>query len=361
MFKILTVNLGATSTKLSFFEDENLIDELNRAHSEKEMNDHPLHKDQLEMRVQCAEEWLSELGISTEDISAAVVRVAGLKRCSKSGVYEIGPELEADIEKNLDLNSNVGHISLLGYHLLRSLADVSKFPVYIVDSPWTDEFTEVARMTGLPNIKRKCVFHALNSKAIARKTAAKLRKDYWNSSIIVAHMGGGTSVAAHVNGRTVDACVAGGDQDGPFSATRTGMLPAYALIEMCMSGKFSENEMKNLIMSKGGFYALTGETDLRVIEKRAAEGDSVAEAAIQAFIYQMSKGIGTMCGVIGLDKVDAIALTGGMAFSERVVSGIKEKLGKFALVFVFPGEKEAESMAAGALRALRKEEPVMYL
>lgn len=361
MYKIVTVNLGATSTKIAIFHDRQSVAEKTFNHTKEQLDAAPTHGQQLSMRAALVNQWLAALHISLQDISAAVVRMAGLTKCNKSGVYQIGPVLEKDIESNVDLNGTAGHMSLLGLHLLRAIAPQGNYPIYIVDSPWTDEYTPQARMTGLPDMHRSCIFHALNQKAVARKTAAAIGKDYWQSRIVVAHMGGGVSVAAHDCGRAVDTCCAGSDQDGPFSATRSGQLPLYPLIRLCMSEKYTEAQMKDLIMNKGGFYAHLGETDLRVIEQRAADGDEKADQVIRTFTYQMAKGIGTMCGVLGLDRVDAIALTGGMAHSERVVGEIRSHIGNFAPVFVYPGEEESEAMAAGALRALTGEEEVMYL
>lgn len=361
MYKIIILNLGSTSTKISLFEDENLFAEHTIRNTKEEMDAAPTQLGQLKLRSKQVTKWIEENNISLEDLDAAVVQTAGTQKCTKSGTYQIGSVLRKDILDCYKPDDVFKHGLCLVVPLLEELMNGRDIPMYIVDSTSVDEFTDVARVSGHPLFKRSSMFHALNQKAVARKAAAMLGKQYSESKIVVAHMGGGVSVGAHHNGRVVDSSNAGTDQDGPFSPTRSGALPMLPLVKMCYSGEYTQKQIEEMILSKGGFQAYTGVTDCRIIEQMAADGDENADLVLKAFSYQVSKEIASQCSVLHFDEVDAIVLTGGIAYSERIVEDIKKSIGAIAPVFVYPGEEESQAMVEGALRVLRKEEEPIVL
>jgi butyrate kinase len=228
-----------------------------------------------------------------------------------------------------------------------------------MDTPVTDEFEPLARYSGLPQISRKSSFHVLNQKGVARKYAEKTGRAREDLNLIVIHMGGGISVAAHKKGRLVDANNAL-DGDGPFSTNRTGSLPVGDLVDMCYSGQYSHDEMKTLINGKGGMMAYLGENDIASVQKRALKGDGRCAEALDAMIYQTAKEAGA-CAVVLEGRVDAIVVTGGIANSKYLMDSLRERIGFIAPVEVFPGEFEMECLAWGAYQALRGAEPIQKM
>jgi butyrate kinase len=217
-----------------------------------------------------------------------------------------------------------------------------------------DELQPEARLSGHPLLPRRSIFHALNQKAVARRAAKDLGKRYQDCRLVVAHLGGGISVAAHDRGQVVDVNNAL-DGEGPFTPERSGTLPAGQLVELCFSGKYSRDEVMRMVKGKGGLAAYLGTTDVREVEKRIAEGDPEAEAVFRAMAYQISKEIGAQSAVLE-GKVDAIVLTGGIAYSERLVKLVSDRVKAFAPVLVYPGEDEGRALAEGVLRVLEGEE-----
>lgn len=360
MFKIVILNFGDTSTKITMFEDEAICRETTIRHTDEEMRAVPTQGEQLEFRTRCVREWLEAQQISLGQLDAAVIRTVSVKNCKRSGTYLVNRKLREDIIGEYEPDKKCDHAGYLTLLVLERLLEGYQVPVYLVDPVYVDEFTEVARVSGHPLIQRESTFHALNQKAVARAAAAELKKTYETSRFVVCHMGGGISVCAHDRGRTVDGSNAGYGGTGPFSPTRTGDLPTVPLVRLCYSGRFTEEEMVQQLIKKGGFLAYTGLTDVRLIEENAAKGDKTAELVMKAFIYQVCKEIGAQCSVLDF-RLDAILLTGGMAHSRRIVSEISKCVETVAPVMVYAGEKEAEAMAAGALRVLRGEEEAIIL
>lgn len=280
----------------------------------------------------------------------AVVSRGGTINSVPSGIYLINSKMLEDMK-----SGKYGkHACNVGCQINYDLGKELNIPSITVDPPVTNELMEIATYTGLPQIRRKASFHVLNQKAIARKLAADLNKKYEDMDCIIVHLGGGISVGTHSKGRIIDANNAL-DGDGSFSPERAGDLPVGDLIKLCFSGQYSEEEMLKMISGGGGLVAHLGTTDGLVIEERINKGDAKAKEVIEAMAYNVSKEIGAASTAL-YGKVEAIALTGGLAHWERLVGLIKERIEFLAPVYVYPGEDEMGSLAQGALRYLRGEE-----
>jgi len=245
------------------------------------------------------------------------------------------------------------HASNLGSALAFGLAKEQRIPAFIVDPVSVDELDPVARISGTPDLVRVSMSHALNMKAVARKVADKMGWKYLELDLIVVHLGTGVTLSAHRGGRMIEFCDS--KEEGPFAPDRCGGLPASQLVKLCFSGKYTYDELRTRLFGNGGLYAYLGTRDIREVEKRAEEGDDQAELLLQAFTYQIAREIGAMSTVLE-GKVDRIVLTGGIAYSKRIVSDITKRVKHIADITVVPGEEELESLAAGALRVLRGEE-----
>jgi butyrate kinase len=237
--------------------------------------------------------------------------------------------------------------------LAGGLAQKLGIPAFIVDPVAVDELEPEARLSGLPDLPRISMSHALNSKAVARKVASEMGKRYEEVNLVVAHLGTGVSVSPHRRGQMID--VNNGQEEGPFSPDRCGGLPARSLVKLCYSGQYTEKQLLTRIMGSGGMFAYLGTRDIREAEKRAAEGDEKADLVLKAMAYQVAKEIGAMSAVLA-GEVDRIVLTGGIAFSNRIVEDISSRVKFIAPIVLVPGEEELSALAAGALRVLRGEE-----
>ncbi len=348
-FLILVVNPGSTSTKISVFENDNEIFTETITHKIEELSRFNKASDQDLYRMEMIVNVLRSQGIALEKLSAVVGR-GGLLRPIEGGTYAVNEQMVADLKQGVmgDHPSNCG--GLIAYAISKALG----CQAFIVDPVVVDEMDALARISGMPLIERKSIFHALNQKAVARDAAAKLNKSYFESRLIVVHLGGGITVGAHLNGRVVDVNN-GLDGDGPFSPERSGGVPAGDLVKAAFSGEYTFPEMKKLIKGLGGAVAYLGTHDMRAVEELVAEGDARATLIFEAMAYQVSKEIGAMATVLN-GKVDAIALTGGIAYSERFVALIKKRVDFIAPVFLFPGEQEMRALALGGLRVLNAEE-----
>ncbi len=350
MFRILVINPGSTSTKLAIFEDEKLVKSMNISHSNGELKHFKKIADQYAFRMEKIEHFLENANYSLSDFSAIVGR-GGLIKPVKGGTYKINREMLEELR-----SARYGeHASNLGAILADELANKSGVPSFIVDPVVVDEMEDVAKISGHPDYVRKSIFHALNQKAVARKAAATLSKEYEECNFIVVHMGGGISIGAHKKGKVIDINNAL-DGDGPFSPERSGTLPLTGLIDLCYSGKYTFDEMKKLIKGNGGLVSYLKTNSAKEVQDRVRSGDRQAKLVYKALAYQISKWIGRM--IIPLNsEVDAIILTGGLAYdSDYLVPWIKEKVSCIAPVMVFPGGDEEKALAMGALRVLRGEE-----
>ena len=351
--KILVINPGGTSTKIAAFEDDTCLQKATVEHQGKDLAQFPSIYDQYPVRVALILDWMKANGIALDSLSAVVGRGGMLKPVS-GGTYSVNERMLADLKAA----ERGEHASNLGAVLAFNLAKLVKIPAFIVDPVAVDELQPEARVSGLPDLQRISMSHALNMRAVARKVAADIGKSFGEAKLIVAHLGTGVSMSAHRNGRMVD--IVDGSEEGPFSGDRCGGLPTTQLVRLCYSGKYSYNELRKRTRGGGGFYAYLGTMDLRQIEKMAAGGDAQAALLLSAFSYQIAKSIGALATVLE-GAVDRIVLTGGMAHSETIVGAISRRVRFIAPLAVVPGEQEMESLAAGALRVLRGEEkPLTY-
>lgn len=361
MYQTLIFNLGGTSTKLALFEDETLKAEGTIRHSDEEVAACTDNAKQIAFRKEKILGWLEENGIALSGISAAAIRSSGGGICKKSGTYLVTGRLRDKMHQVYqDSFPLAAHPSAYVLPLVEEVLAGSDIPIYLVDPDGIDEFEDLAYITGHPDIRRSSGYHVLNQKAMARRAAKEMGKRYEEVNLVVAHMGGGVSIGAHKHGAVVEATSGGSAGEGPFSSNRTGTLPLGKLVDLCFDGKHTKKDIMNMIMTGGGFLAHTGYTDLRIIEQKAEEGDANCDLAVRAFIYQVSRYIAAQCAVLCCD-VDGIVLTGGMAYSQRVVNGIRARVGKLAPILVYPGEDENRAMVDGVLSVLRGERQAIVL
>ena len=349
IFKILTINPGSTSTKIAVFNNEELEFEKTLRHSSEEIGKYEKIADQFEFRKNVIENALNEGGVKISELSAVVGR-GGLLKPIQGGTYVIDESMIEDLK----LGVLGEHASNLGGLIAKEIGDEVNIPSYIVDPVVVDELDEIARISGIPEISRKSIFHALNQKATARRAAKELDKEYKDCNFIVAHMGGGISVGAHEKGRVIDVANAL-DGEGPFSPERSGGVPVGDLVKMCFSGKYTQDEIKKRIKGNGGLVGYLNTNDGRDVEERISKGDKNAKLIYEAMAYQVSKEIGASASVLK-GKVDAILLTGGIAYSKLFTSMIEERVNFIAEVKIYPGEDEMIALAQGGLRVLNKDE-----
>ena len=347
---ILTINPGSTSTKLAVYEGEKEIFTRKVAHSTEELRPFATVCDQYGLRTKLVSAVLAEAHIDPASLLAVVGR-GGILRPIPSGTYEVTPrmldELRAPVKQ---------HASNLGALMADEIARQAGCKAYIVDPVVVDEMQDIARLSGHPEISRTSVFHALNHKRIARNAARALGKPYEAVNLIVAHMGGGISVALHEKGKVVDVNNAL-DGEGPFSPERAGGVPWGKLVEMCFAPGASEDAIRRKLIGAGGMTAYLGTNDAVVVAGRIDAGDTKAKMVIDAMAYQVAKDIGAMAAV-ARGAVDAIALTGGLAHDSYLTDEITARVRFLAQVLLFPGEDEMRALCDGVLRVLQGAETV---
>ncbi|MFA5523880.1 MAG: butyrate kinase [Tissierellales bacterium] len=345
---ILAINPGSTSTKVALYNGEEKVFASKIEHPSTELEKYNNVIDQYEYRLNVTKEWLRSIDISTASLRAIVGR-GGMLRPIPAGTY-----LVTDLMVE-DLKNCVGgeHASNLGGILARGIADKENIRSFIVDPVAVDEMNDIARISGIPDIKRKSQLHALNIKAVSHRYAHENNKNLKDLNLIVAHLGGGISVAPIEKGHMTD--VNNANEMGPFSPERTGHLPVGELIKMCYSGKYTYNEIKAKIKGKGGLAAYLGTNDAREAEERMKNGDEKAGLVFMAMAYQIAKEIGAMATTLS-GRVDAIILTGGLAYSKILTDKIQSMTKFIAPVELYPGEDELEALNEGALRVLEGEE-----
>lgn len=343
---LLVINPGSTSTKFSLFEEDTSLFELTLAHTVEELAGFEKIVDQFHFRRDLI---VWELAYRKTDLSriACVIGRGGLVKPIESGIYEVNDKMIEDLKAGLlgQHASNLG--GLIAHDIAASLPNAR---AYIVDPVVVDELQPVARISGHPEIERVSIFHALNHKAVARMYANSINKKYEDMNLIIIHLGGGISVGAHKKGKVVDVNNAL-NGDGPFSPERSGGLPSGQLADLCFSGKYSHAEIKSMITGKGGMVAYLGTNNFRDVSRMAENGDQKAALIIDAESYQVGKEIGAMAVVLE-GKIDAIIITGGMAFQEKFVNRIRSMVQFLAKVVVYPGEDEIKSLAFNGLLAL---------
>jgi butyrate kinase len=346
---ILAINPGSTSTKCAIYDDTRELWKKAVAHHPEELAPYPKIQDQLEVRRTAVREGIAEAGVPLSDFAAIVGR-GGLLRPLEGGVYEVNERMKADL-----FSCRYGtHASNLGALIADSIAAEIGVRAYIVDPVVVDELDPVARYSGIPEIPRRSIFHALNQKATAKKAARSIGKQYGDCSIIVAHMGGGTSIGIHVKGRVADVNNAL-DGEGPFAIERAGTVPAGDWMRWILSHQHDPQALQLMLTGRGGLVAYLGTNEFPAIERSAeGEGDldpKLSGELISALCYQISKSIAALAAFTG-GRLDAIVLTGGLAFSRRVVQDITRRVSFLAPVLLFPGENELEALALGVREVL---------
>ncbi|GAA0116456.1 butyrate kinase [Clostridium senegalense] len=348
-FKLLIINPGSTSTKIGVYEDTKPVLVETLRHSSEEIGKYKNIYDQFNFRKEVILNVLKEKNFDIKELSAVVGR-GGLLKPIEGGTYEINDSMIEDLKVGVQGQ----HASNLGGIIAREIANDLNIRSFIIDPVVVDELADVARISGIPEIERKSIFHALNQKAVARRFAKETGKNYEDLNLIIAHMGGGVSVGAHNHGRVIDVNNAL-HGDGPFSPERSGGVPIGDLVNMCFSGKYTKDEINKKITGKGGIVAYLNTNDAKKVDDDAAAGDEKSKLIFDAMGYQTAKEIGG-CAAVLKGKVDAIILTGGIAYSKAMVSYIKERVEFISQVVVYPGEDELLALAEGGLRVLNGEE-----
>ncbi len=351
MFTILAVNPGSTSTKIALYRDACCLWKETIPHSHGDLQNYPRVPDQAEYRRRLLLQALADKGCSLGDLSALVVR-GGLLKPLAGGVYRVNQAMAADLRQG----RYGSHASNLGALLALPLAEELKIPAFTVDPVTVDEFADAARFSGLKGIPRLSMSHALNTRAVARRTAAAMGRAYDQVNLVVAHLGSGFSVSAHRRGRMID--VNNANNEGPFSLERSGTLPALALIDLCYSSRYSREEAMTLVTSRGGLFSYLKTKNFREVEEAVNSGDEEARRVVEAMVYQVAKEIGAMAAALG-GEVHGVVVTGGLAHSPLITGPLTRQVSFIAPVTLFPGEEELEALVQGALRALRGEEEVL--
>lgn len=343
-YKILAINPGSTSTKVALYEEERPLLELTLSHSLEEIGAFAQALDQLEWRREIILNALAAHGFDIHELSVVIGR-GGLVRPIPSGVYEVNERMCEDLR-----HAKHKHACNLGGLLALEIAQRIGVKAYIADPPVVDEMSEVAHISGLPMCPRKSIFHALNHKATARLHCEKVGIRYEEANLIVVHMGGGISVAAHLHGEVVDVNNAL-DGDGPFAPDRAGTIQTSSLVNLCFSGQYTQSEVMKLICGKGGLVAHMGTNSVKEIRERAEAGDPVAQRYLEAMCYNIAKQIGSLAPIFE-GRVDGIVLTGGIAHGKAVTDYIDRHCSFIAPIYIYPGENELESLARNALGVL---------
>jgi len=353
--EILVLNPGSTSTKIAVFQNNRPVFQKSIKHSVGDLKPFKRVTDQYEFRKDIILSELIEAGIDINKISIVVGR-GGLVKPIESGVYEVNQTMINDLRSPMA----VEHASNLGALIAFDLASkINGARAFIADPIVVDEFCDLARFAGHPNFQRVSIFHALNQKAVARTYANSIGKKYSDLNLIVAHLGGGISVGAHEKGRVVDVNQAL-DGDGPFSPERSGTLPVGQLISMCFSKKYTEDEIRKMVVGHGGLVAYLGTSEANIIEDRIHKGDVNAKLVYEAMAYQVAKEIGA-CAVVMKGRVDAILITGGIAFNELFIQLLTYRIAWISQIRVFPGEDEMRALALNVLMVINGElEPKIY-
>jgi len=347
MEKILVINPGSTSTKIAYFEGSQEIWKESISHSRDELSKFDSICDQMDMRSELVEKAMKAHGVELAELSCLAAR-GGTIAPMKSGAYEVN-----DVMVNIiKTHPQDQHASILGALIAYKLANQVGLKAYIYDAVTVDELDPICHVTGLPEIKRVGQGHHLNMRAAALKYCKDNGRDYYTSTLLVAHLGGGITTSLQMNGVVVDMS---NDEDGPFAPERAGCLPATPFMDMCFSGKYTYKEVQQILKGKGGLVAWLGTSDTIEVEKRVLEGDEKAKLVYDAMAFNVAKALARLTP-LSRGKVDQIILTGGIAYSKYFTELIASYVDWIAPVTVIPGENEMQALCDGALRVLRGEE-----
>ncbi|MGA9364247.1 MAG: butyrate kinase [Bacteroidota bacterium] len=338
--RVLVLNPGSTSTKLALFADEDKAESTNLRHSASELAEYKSVWGQFEFRLGLCRDW-----VRFRVPASAVVGIGGLLRPMAGGTYTVSPKMVDDARKNLQGE----HASNLGCALAYELGREFGCPSYVVDPVSVDELEPIARYSGHPLISRRSLSHALSIHTAARHASEELDIPFSNSAFVVAHLGGGISVAPVLGGKIID--VNDASSDGPFSPERSGGLPLQQVISLCFSGKYIEGEIRSMVMGRGGLVAYLGTNSVEDVGKRIGNGDGFAREVFEAMAYQVAKEVGAMATVLR-GGLNAVLLTGGLTASHLLVAMITERVQFLAPVLVYPEEEEMKALALGVLRVL---------
>ena len=348
-YRVLTLSPGSTSTKVAIFQGNECLFKVGVTHDSEKLKSFAEIIEQFDYRLQTILDEVTKAGYDVEDIDAFAA-YSGALVGSAAGIYPVNEKI---LEHSRE-GHTAKHPAMLGALLVDALANKKGVPAYVIDHPDSDEFQDLARVTGMPGVYRQSKIHVLNQKAVARRAAEELGKTYDSGNYIVAHVGGGLSVACHQQGRIVD----GNDVingAGPMAPNRSGDVPAGDIIRKCFSGKYTERQMKEKVGKTGGLLGHLGTDDTRAIVQRIAEGDQYAALIFDGMAYQLAKAIGGFASVLE-GKVDAIVLTGGVSNNLHFVEEVSKRVCWIAPVKVYAGDFEMEALAAGAIRALTGQE-----
>jgi len=350
-FRILAINIGSTSLKTGAFENKNeLFREQISCYDQDIASRLSGYSDWFQFHRESLLQVLKKHEAKLEKLDMIVSRGA-ITRPIESGAYFINKAMVQDLR-----SSSYGwHPSNVGPEIALKIAERFGTDAIIYDSPSTDEMDDLARVSGLKGIQRRAAHHVLNQKAAAKKAATKLGKEYTDTCLVVAHLGGGITVSAHRYGRIMDGTH--GLSEGPFTPQRTGSLPLLDLINLCFSREYSRHELERKLLSRGGIFSYLGTHDIKEVETKVLKSDSYAHLILRAMAYQISKEIGSMATSLK-GKVDAVVLTGNLSRSKMLIGEIKERVNFIAPVMVFPGEEELEALVNGALDVLRGKEKI---
>ncbi|MBL3591971.1 MAG: butyrate kinase [Synergistaceae bacterium] len=345
---LLAVNPGSTGTKIAWFREGQEVWRENLLHSPESLATFATVADQFPYRLEAVESAIARQGESLEELAVVVGR-GGIVEPIPGGAYVVDDLLVEHLHRGRPWE----HPANLGGLIARALGDRLGIGAFIVDPVSVDELIDEARLTGLPELPKRSLVHALNIRATAKRAGRDLGRDWKSFNFIVLHLGGGISVAALRQGQIID--VNNANDFGPFSPNRAGGVPAGDLVRLCFSGRFSEKEILDRLAKRGGFLAYCGTDDLRELRRRIAEGDEKADLLVRAMVLQIAKEAGSMAAALAGD-VDALILTGGMAYDDRLRADLTASLQWIAPVLAYPGEDEMSALAEGALAVLRGEE-----
>ena len=352
VFYNLVINPGSTSTKTAIFKDEELLFKETLRHSDEELSKFDSIASQKEFRKGVILNFIKEKNFDIKKLSSVVGR-GGLLKPLKSGTYRVNKKMIEDLTEA----KRGEHASNLGALIAFEIAAELNIPAFIVDPVSVDEYSDLAYFSGLKGLERESLSHALNTKAVAKRYAKERGKNYQDLKLIVAHLGSGISVSAHLKGKMID--VTNSMEEGAFSPERSGTVPCVKLAKLCFSGDYTLKDIINMLFRKGGLYSYLGTKDFSKVMKRVNKGEREAKEVVDAMVYQIAKEIGAMATVLK-GEVDAILFTGGMANDSYLVNELKERTSFLTEeIKIYPGEDELQALNEGALRVLNLEEEVI--
>lgn len=351
-YRILSINPGAGSTKVALFDDEELVFQENIYHDTEELKKFETLSDELPYRAENVLAVIKKHNIDLSTIDAFSGRAGGLVSL-KGGVYAVNDKLL----EHAKVGYTMKHQSNLGVQIAYNLAKINNKKAFTVNPVTVDELQDISRITGLKGVYRSTIFHALNQKEVAYQYAKSINKKYNELDLIVVHLGSGITIGAHKHGKVIDVNNAL-NGEGPFTTNRTGSMDTLTLMNMCFSGKYTKDEVYSIITKKGGLLSQLGTNDVRKVIEMIENGDKNAELVLEAMIYQIAKQVGAVSVNFG-GKIDAIILTGAMAYSDYFVDHMKKYIEFLGKIVVKPGEEEMSALSNGVLRALKGEEEIL--